>query len=103
MFELKCDALIEEIYKHDVLWNATALFHTIELKKERCSICISLFFDRSLKVNNSKDVVRLESTKILDQGSCPLLFDIVLSCMIHNSCGEGQSLNDPCLEGIICS
>lgn len=85
-----------------------ARVHTIEFQKSSFLLglpCMHsfIFFERNHKFSDADDVDKLMCAEFLDQVTDPLLFDTILSSMVHGPCGLGRNPNASYLVSWVCS
>ncbi|PPR07149.1 hypothetical protein CVT24_010778 [Panaeolus cyanescens] len=105
MFQLKKEALLEDILKHGVLGRVVAYVYTIEFQKRGLPhMHLLIFFDAAHKLFTPEEIDKLIWARWPDKDQHPLLFETVKSCMVHGPCGAANP-NAICMdpEKKICS
>ncbi|PPQ72835.1 hypothetical protein CVT24_012881 [Panaeolus cyanescens] len=98
VFQLKKEALLQDIIKHGVLGRVVAYVYTIEFQKRGLPhMHLLIFFDAAHKLFTPEDIDKLIWARWPDKDQHPLLFETVKSCMVHGPCGAANP-NAICMD-----
>ncbi|CAG8656177.1 8937_t:CDS:10, partial [Ambispora leptoticha] len=87
VFELKCHALLNDIKTNNIFEKVAAYIYTIKFQKRGLPhMHFLIFLYRDDKIKEPSNVNCIVSAEFLDPDSNPILFDIILHCMVHGSC-----------------
>ena len=103
VFNLKLNALIDDLIKKRMLGHVIAYVYTIEFQKRgfpHAHICLIL--SDADKPKESEQVDKIVSAELPGRTSNPRLFSIVTKCMIHGRCGAFNR-NATCMVDGICN
>ncbi|EAU86521.2 transcriptional factor B3 [Coprinopsis cinerea okayama7 len=103
VFEMKKDALLEDIYKNGIFGNAVAYVYTIEFQKRGLPhVHILVFLDTPYKLSTVDAIDSCIRAYWPDPFTEPRLFETVKNCMVHGPCG---ALNPraPCMDNGKCT
>ncbi len=87
VFQLKKEALLQEIKKGGIFGKVRAVVHTIEFQK--CGlphIHLLIFLDPEDKICSPADADSVSCAQIPDPETHPILHEVVTKCMVHGPC-----------------
>lgn len=91
VFNMKKEALLEDIFKKGVLSKTVAKVYTIEFQKRGLPhMHLLIYFEGEDKVRDPRQVDQLISAEIPDPSLYPHLHKVVTSYMVHGPCGNGE-------------
>lgn len=103
VFQMKKNALLEDIYKGEIFGTAVAYVYTIEFQK--CGLphmhCL-IFLDQPHKLTTPETIDLCIRAYWPDPKTEPLLFETVKVCMVHGPCGTVNP-TAPCMENGKCT
>jgi hypothetical protein len=103
VFEMKKNAILEDIYKNGIFGQTAAYVYVIEFQKRGLPhMHILIFLNGRWKLLTPPDVDSAIRATWPDPEREPLLFETVKNCMVHGPCG---ALNPraPCMENGKCT
>jgi hypothetical protein len=99
VFEMKKQAIIDDIYKHGVFGKVVAHVHTIEFQKQGLPHAhLLIFLEGEDKILTPDQVDSTVWAHWPDPETHPILFEIMKRCMIH-TCGDQCQENGKCSQG----
>ncbi|THH29066.1 hypothetical protein EUX98_g5120 [Antrodiella citrinella] len=103
VFQMKKQAIMDDIFRHGVFGSVVAYVYTIEFQKRGLPhMHLLIFFADEFKLRNPTDIDSCIRAEWPDPISEPLLFETVKRCMVHGPCGPGYP-NAPCMENNRCT
>ena len=99
VFNMKKQAIIDDVYKNGIFGKAVAYVYTIEFQKRGLPhMHMLIFLQPEDKIQTPEQVDSAVWAHWPDPQSQPLLFETVKRCMIH-TCGDRCLENGKCLKG----
>ncbi len=87
VFQLKKEALLDEIKKGGIFGKVRAMMHTIEFQKRGLPhMHLLIFLDPEDKIRTPADADSVSCAQIPDPVTQPILYEIVTRCMVHGPC-----------------
>ncbi len=87
VFQLKKEALLDEIKKGGIFGKVRAMVHTIEFQKRGLPhMHLLIFLDPEDKICTPADADSVSCAQIPDPVTQPVLYEIVTRCMVHGPC-----------------
>ena len=103
VFRMKLQAILDDIYKNDILGKVQANMHVIEFQKRGLPHAhILIILDEDSKPRNSDDYDQIVCAELPDPILHPAAYETVTSCMIHGPCGL-LNPKSPCMIDGKCS
>jgi hypothetical protein len=103
VFQLKKEALIDDIYKNGIFGRAVAYVYTIEFQKRGLPhIHLLIFLQNGEKLLTPEDIDSAIWARWPDPDTQPLLFHTIKTCMVHGPCGAANP-RAPCMENGKCT
>lgn len=103
VFQMKKEALLEDVFKKYVLGHTSAFLYTIEFQKRGLPhMHLLIFLADEHKLRTPDDIDSCIRATWPDPETEPLLFDTVKRCMVHGPCGAANS-HAPCMENGHCT
>jgi len=98
VFQLKLQALLDDIIKNSVLGKVIAYTWVIEFQKRGLPHAhILLILDAASKIKTAEDIDSAVSAETPDKDLHPLAYETVTTSMTHGPCGA-RNPNSPCME-----
>lgn len=103
VFQMKKQAILEDIQANGIFGRVVAFVYTIEFQKRGLPHmhCL-IFLDDNQKLLTPEDIDSCISAEWPDPDTQPKLFDTIKRCMVHGPCGP-LNRNAPCMEKSRCT
>ena len=99
VFNLKKDALLNDIKKNKIFGQVVAMVHTIEFQKRGLPhMHLLIFLAPENKIRTPADVNVVSCAQIPDPERHPLLHKTVTTCMLHGPCGPKCMKDGKCTK-----
>lgn len=103
VFQMKKEAILEEIYKNGIFGAAVAYIYTIEFQKRGLPhMHLLIVLKEPYKLLSPAAIDSAIWARWPDPNTQPLLFETVKRCMVHGPCGA-LNPNAPCMENGRCT
>ena len=100
---MKKDELIDDIYKNEVFGHAVAYVYVIEFQKRGLPhVHLLVVLEQNSRLRTPAEIDSCISAQWPDPQSDPLLFETVMSTMVHGPCGH-LNPSSPCMQNGLCT